>query len=73
MTYEEAKKKIETDPDFIYCKRFDNSLEKCIERYPDGAPDKVIAQSLMMTEEEVKDVTEATVEKLRKIMKVENE
>ena len=71
MTYEEAKKKIETDPDFIFCKRFNNSLEECIDRYPDGAPDKVIAQSLMMTEEEVKEVTEATVEKLRKIMKVD--
>lgn len=71
MTYEEAKKRIETDADFIYCKRFNNSLEQCIDRYPDGAPDKVIAQSLMMTEEEVKEVTEATVEKLRKIMKVE--
>lgn len=72
MTYEEAKTKIETDADFIYCKRFNNSLEQCLDRYPDGAPEKVIAQSLMMTEEEVRDVTEATVQKLRKIMKVDD-
>lgn len=73
MTYEEAKKKLETDPDFIYSKRFDYSLEKCIEKYPEGAPNKIIAQCLMLTEEEVDETYRNVVEKLRKIMKVEVE
>lgn len=71
MTLDEAKKKIDSDPNFIYNKRFDNSLEKCIDRYPDGAPDKVIAQSLLMSEEEVADTYLAVIEKLKNTMKVE--
>lgn len=70
MRQEEAKKKIETDPDFIYSKRFGFSLETCLDRYPDGAPVRVIAQSLLMTELEVEETTERIVQKLRKTMKV---
>lgn len=71
MTYEEAKRRVNSDPDFVYSKRFDYSLEKCLDRYPDGAPDKVIAQCLMLTEEEVEATYQEVVEKLRKIMKVD--
>jgi hypothetical protein len=71
VTYEEALKRIDTDPDFIYCKRFDNSLEKCLDRHPDGAPTKLIAQALMMTEEQVEELYTGVVQKLRKIMKIE--
>lgn len=71
MNYDEVKKLVETDEDFIYCKRFNNSLQQCIDRYPDGAPTKVIAQSLMMTEEEVEFTFNEVVKKLRNIMKVD--
>lgn len=71
MTFEEAKKQVELNPKFIYSKRFDNSLQKCIDRYPDGVPDKVIAQCLMMTEEEVEETFQKVVQKLQKVMKVE--
>lgn len=70
MRYEEAKRRLETEPDFIYNKRFEFSLDKCLDRYPDGAPIKVIAQSLLMTEEDVEEVTERVIVKLRNIMKV---
>lgn len=71
MTHEEAKKLVEIDPEFIYSKRFENSLEKCLDRYPDGAPAKVIAHCLMMTEEEVEVVFQEVIVKLREIMKVD--
>ncbi len=70
MTLEEAKKRVETDPKFIYSKRFENSLEKCLERYPDGAPDKVIAQVLLLTEDEVEEIYQKVVKKLQKALKV---
>jgi hypothetical protein len=41
------------DPDFILTKRFGYSLQKLVERYPDGAPDHVIAAALGTTETEV--------------------
>lgn len=71
MTHNEAKKRIESDPDFIYSRRFGFSLDKCLDRYPDGAPTKVIAQALLMTEEEVEESVERVVGLLRDFMKVE--
>jgi hypothetical protein len=65
MTTEEARKKIETEPDFIYLKRFDYSLDRLIERYPDGAPNRVIAQALMMTEDDVEETFNSIIAKLR--------
>lgn len=69
---EEIRQKIEEDVDYIYSKRFDYSLAKLLERYPEGAPTKVIAQSLLMTEEEVEVLFEGVIQKLRTIMKVED-
>lgn len=71
MTSDEVRTLIETDPDYIFIKRFEFSLEKLMERYPDGAPPKVVAQALMMTEEEVQDVYETVIVKLRQALKVE--
>lgn len=41
------------DPDFVCMKRFGFSLRRLMERYPDGAPDNVIALALNCTEVEV--------------------
>lgn len=65
---QKIKDLIDLDPDFIAIKRFDFSLKKALERYPDGAPDKVIAQALNMSEEELKVLYESVLEKLRKKM-----
>ncbi len=73
MRFEEAQRRIQSEPDFIYNKRFDFSLEKCLDRYPDGAPTKLIAQSLLMTEEDVEETTQRIVAKLQVIMKVNDE
>lgn len=61
MTDEEIKKRVNTDPDFIFFPRFDNSLKKLKERYPAEAPDKIIALALMIPEEEVEPMWERIV------------
>jgi hypothetical protein len=70
MSPEEIKKKIAEDPDFIAIKRFGNSMKQLLERYPDGCPDKVIAQALLIEETEVEDLYQKTVRALRISMKV---
>ena len=71
MTLEEINELIQKDNDFIYSKRFDFSIEKLLERYPDGAPLKVIAQVLLITEEEVEKLTQEAIVSIRKKMKVD--
>lgn len=62
---------IDTDPDYIASKRFDYSLGKLLERYPDGCPDRVIAAVLLIEEREVEQYYTRIVEKLRRMMKVD--
>lgn len=71
MTTVEAKQMVENDHDFIYLKRFQYSLTKLLERYPDGVPDRIIANGLMLTEDDVHELYERTVKKLRGLMGVE--
>jgi hypothetical protein len=72
LTFTQSKTLIDTDPDFIYSKKFDYSLSKLLDRY-DGkeVPAKIVAQVLMLTEDEVADLTESVLTKLRTTMKVE--
>jgi hypothetical protein len=67
----EAKKLLLTDPDFVYLKKYDFSLKKVLQKYPDGAPDRVIAQALMISEEEVQDLYESIIDKIRQSMRVD--
>lgn len=60
------RERIETEPDFIAIKRFDYSLNKLLERYPEGVPTRVIAQALMMEESEVEELYQKIIAKLRK-------
>jgi len=71
MTSDETKRLIETDKDFVALKRFDYSLNKLMDRYPEGAPAKIIAQAMMMTEDEVEELYENVVIKMRSALKVE--
>jgi hypothetical protein len=70
VSIEEIKRKIATDPDFVALKRFGFSLKKVVERYPDGAPTKIVAQALLMEEAEVEEIYRRVVLKLREEMKV---
>ena len=71
MKGSEAKLLVLSDSDFVYLKRFDFSMTKLAERHPAGVPDRVIAAGLMITEDDVRDLYEDIVLKLRRTMKVE--
>lgn len=58
------------EEDFIAIRRFNYSLEKLLERYPDGAPDRIIGQALAIDEGSVEQLYNETVERLRKLMGV---
>ena len=65
--------KLYTDPNYIASKRFGYSLEQLLQRYPDGCPDRVIAQALLIPEEEVEEVYKSIVQKLRDVMLPEDQ
>lgn len=65
MNHEEIALLIETDPDFICIKRFDFSLKKLLERYPEGVPTRIIGQALSMDEEQVEELYQTVLQKLR--------
>jgi len=67
---EEPRAHVLREYDFVNAKRMDNSLAVAEERYPDGAPDHVIATLLCITREEVEQEDAAITEKLRQLMKV---
>ena len=50
---DESRKLLESHPDFILLNRYSNSVNKILERYPEGPPDHIIAESLGLTEEEL--------------------
>lgn len=68
---QEAKLRISDEDDFILLKRFDYSLKNLLNRHPSGVPDRVIAAALMITEDDVEDIYQDIVLKLRHTMKVE--
>lgn len=71
MLTDEAKKKIEGEEDFVYLPRFNFSISKALERYPEGLPtNKLIAQALLVTEDEVEVLYKKAVRHLRRLMKV---
>ena len=63
------KKKIVEDGDFIYCPRLGNSLDKLIERHPEGIDDERIQKVLLLSEDELKEIYESALNKLRKALK----
>ena len=67
---EQIKDKLRNDPGFISMKRFDFSIDKLEQRYPDGPPDHIIAQALGLEPEELKDLYRSIVQKLKTSMGV---
>jgi hypothetical protein len=61
--------KINTDPDFIYSKKFNNSLAEIIARYPDGVPDNVIAKVLKLKTSQFNTIFNKILSKLRDSLK----
>jgi len=67
----EVRRRITDDLDFVHLKRFDYSLNKLVERYPEGCPTRLISQALMITEDDVDELYQTVVAKLRTAMGVE--
>jgi hypothetical protein len=70
MKIENIEEKVKFDPDFIAIKRFDFSLIKLLERFPEGVPDHVIENALDLTTEEAEVLYEGIVVKLQKALNV---
>ena len=67
-----VKAKIREDDDFIYCPRLGNSLNKLIEKNPDGVDDERIMKVLLMDEKELELCYTSALRKLRAALGVEN-
>ena len=65
------QKKIEEEADYIYCPRLSNSLEKFTNTYPDGVDNERICKVLLLEEEELEDIFNSAINKLRKALKIE--
>lgn len=57
-----------TDPDFVLLRHCDYSLAAVISRYPQGVPHKTIARALGLTEEQVGEILQKSLTKLREHM-----
>jgi hypothetical protein len=68
METEKMKQMILEDPDYISLKRFDFSITNLLKRYPEGAPNHVGAQSLLLSEEEFETEYTKVVEKLKSLI-----
>lgn len=71
MNEDQARARVHSDPEFVFAKRYEYSISKLEERYPDGCPDNVIANALMIPEAQVEVAYEEVVVKMRKLMGVE--
>lgn len=65
---ENKRHRIENEEDFIDCIRFKNSLNKILEKYPDGVSDDTICRVLDITQEELDNLFHSAIVQLRKDM-----
>jgi hypothetical protein len=73
MNKEEEKKKIETDPDYIYCPSTQNSLEVFLRKHPDGVNNDKAAQVLLTTPDKIQTYYDEAVEMIKRDMGVDEE
>ena len=71
MNKNETRYRIENDEDFVNCPRLENSVKIVIDKYPEGVDNERIAKFLLITEEEVEEIYQSALVKLRKILGVE--
>lgn len=71
MEDDDTQKKILHDEDFVNLRRFDFSIKEVMKRYPEGAPDRLIAQALGLGEDEIETRYQEIVGTLRDLMKVD--
>ena len=65
LSSEEVAKRLYEFPDYIHLRRYGFSLGKTMARFPDGAPDRVIAAALRITIADVDKIYNEIIQKLR--------
>ena len=73
MDPKEIIAKVKKEPDFVALKRFDYSLNKALERYPNGCPPHIIATALCLTEDDLIALYTKMIGRLKKWLKVDHE
>lgn len=69
----DIRSKLLTDPHFVNSKRFNYDIENVLNRYPDGCPEHVIASLLQIELDDISEIYEEIVLKLRKEMGIETD
>ena len=60
--------RILNDDDYIHCPRLKNSLTNMVNTNPEGVDNERIAKVLLITEEEVEELYQSALRKLRKVL-----
>lgn len=60
------------DEDFIHFPRLGNSIKTFIDNHPSGGSDKQIAKALMIEEEEVEELFQSAIKKIRASLQIED-
>jgi hypothetical protein len=60
--------RLDSDPDFIIAPRHDNSLKRLMNDNPDGVPDTAICKALDLSKEELQNIYDSAILKLRRAM-----
>jgi len=68
MDKDDIERRIREEVDYIRYPKLSNSLERFLNKHPEGVEDPVIARLLMITEEEVQKIYEEAIDKLRASM-----
>jgi hypothetical protein len=66
----QSLKNLQEDPNYIILKRYNFSIERLLERYPDGVPDHIIAEALDLTADELNQQYAEIISCLRDKMRV---
>jgi hypothetical protein len=68
---ESVRERIDSDPNYVHAPSLGNDLETVLNKHPEGCTDRVIASLLQVEVEEVEDLYQEIVLKLRQEMKVD--
>jgi hypothetical protein len=60
---------IETDPDYIDCPKYGNSIRDLISKNPEGVADHVICKSLHIGQDKLDEIYQNAIKKLQKRFK----
>jgi hypothetical protein len=70
MASKEVRDQVDSTEDFVASGHHQHSLRRIRQRYPEGAPDHIVARALGRTEAQIRGMYAAATKKLRKLMGV---